>query len=322
MKILITSIGSNTSISIIKALRMQNMLDLVIYGTDFNSSAYCAGSLLVDFFIQLPNSKDESEYETKLISLIRNEQIDLLIPIHDTEILLISKLKFKYPNLLNWCVNDESIINLCNNKKLSNDYSITNGIKTPENYELKFIDKSTFRDNEVIAKPFNGVSSFGIHILNNYDDFQQILNKIDPSIYIFQKKVYGVEYTVDCYSNNDGCFYGGLVRERIETKSGIAVKSKVVEFPQLLNICKIFLNKINYKGASNLQFIVNENDIFFIEINPRFSGAGILSYKAGFNSPLLTILESLNQKLPDFETLQIKYNLIMNRYWEETYSYE
>ena len=322
MKILITSIGSNTSISIIKALRMQNIFDLVIYGTDLNSSAFCAGSSLVDFFVQLPNAKHEFEYETKLITLIKNCQIDLLIPIHDSEILLVSKLKFKYPNLLKWCVNDESIINICNNKKIANEFSLKNGINTPENYELEFIDQNTFKDNKIVAKPFNGVSSVGIYFLSNYEEYQQLLKKIDPTTYIFQKKVHGIEYTVDCYNNNNGFFYGGVVRERIETKSGIAVKSKVIEFPQLLNICKIFLNAIKYKGASNLQFIVNKNEIFFIEINPRFSGAGILSYKAGFNSPLLTIMDSLDQKLPTFETLSIKYNLIMNRYWEESYMYE
>ncbi len=322
MNILITSVGSNTSISVIKALRSQNELDLVIYGTDLNVAAYCAGASIVDFFFQLPSSNLEIEYESQLISLINFYKIEFIIPIHDNEIILVSKLKSKYPNLLNWCVNNEHIINLCNNKFFTNEFAEKNNIITPQIFNYNAISNETFNSNEIIAKPHNGVSGKGIFDLKNFLDFQHISNNIDVSNYLFQKKIYGTEYTVDCFSKNNGIFYGGVVRERIETKSGIAVKSKVVKFPELLNICKHFLDNIKYKGASNLQFIVNQNDIYFIEINPRFSGAGILSYKAGFISPILTIMEILKLQLPLFETLQINFGLIMNRYWEETYSYE
>jgi carbamoyl-phosphate synthase large subunit len=322
MNVLITSLGSNTSIAIIKALKMQNVIDIILIGTDTNSIELCAGSKFVDYFFQIPSSKLEHEYETMMISIIKKFTIDVVIPVHDSEIYLISKLKIKYPTLTNWSVNEPDIINLCNNKVIANLYANEAGLTPPESISIDSLNDHSFLNYNIVAKPINGVSSNGIYILASMNDFNLIKNNLDLSNYLFQQKIIGEEYTVDCYSTLKGKFYGGVVRHRIETKSGIAVKSKVIKNDTLINFCELFLNKLRYVGASNLQFIINKSGMYFIEINPRFSGAGILSYKSGFNSPLFTLLEYSNIDLVSFDDLNIEFGLIMTRYWEECFANE
>lgn len=318
MNVLITSIGSNTSISVIKALKNQNQIDVKIIGTDLNDFNLCAGAKMVDKFIKTPNVNNFQEYQDSLITTIQDYNINCVIPIHDLEVEAISKIKNNQANLTYWAVNDFDTIQLCNNKMKANTFASKIGLNVPNFFSFKDIRNITAP--KIIAKPIQGVSSRGIFFIENSN--WEIIGNIDLSQYLFQEVVEGIEYTIDCFSNKHGVFVGGVVRERIETKSGMSVKGKIVKFDLLISAASEFLNKLKYKGASNLQFIVSNNIAYFIEINPRFSGSGILSYVGGFNSPLYTILEALNISLPTIDEINIQYGLCMSRYWEEVFSNE
>ncbi|MFL9482446.1 ATP-grasp domain-containing protein [Chitinophagaceae bacterium LWZ2-11] len=309
MNILITSIGSNTAISVVKAIRGLPQ-PIKIIGTDTNTISECAGAHFVDLFYQISYASDKELFEKEIITIIKKESIDCVIPIHDKEIEIISIMSEKWPSLTFWAVNNENVIKICNNKRVANNLFLNNGINVPNVYDLmEEIDSFP-----VIIKPIAGVSSKGIKIIKNKEELTPIDKTQDLLI---QQYITGTEYTVDCFSNYDGVFYGGLARERLETKEGMSTKGVTRKIDSLIEYSKKIHEILNYKGASNIQFIISENKVYFIEINPRFSGAGILSYKANFNSPYFTILQALKKELPTFSDLHIKYDLKMVRYWEE-----
>ncbi|MCF8410855.1 MAG: ATP-grasp domain-containing protein, partial [Crocinitomicaceae bacterium] len=85
-------------------------------------------------------------------------------------------------------------------------------------------------------------------------------------------------------------------------------------------LCMEIISKLNYKGVANIQFIENENDIYFIELNPRFAGGGILTYLNGFNIPAITIKELvLNDAFDIKRDFNPKIGTKMVRYFEETF---
>ena len=100
----------------------------------------------------------------------------------------------------------------------------------------------------------------------------------------------------------------------------MSTKGKTVKYALLENICAKIHQLLHYKGASNIQFIVENGVPYFIEINPRFSGAGVLSYYSNFNSPLFTVLESVQSPLfNDIKKIPIKQGVFMTRYWSENF---
>ena len=106
----------------------------------------------------------------------------------------------------------------------------------------------------------------------------------------------------------------------IETKEGISTKGVTVDFPLLEEIAAKIHKGLQYKGASNIQFIVENGIPYFIEMNPRFSGAGILSYHAGLNSPLFTAYESVQSPLfNEAKNTEVKKGVFMTRYWNENF---
>lgn len=313
MRILITSIGSNTSIGVVKGLRLKFGTSVFIVGTDLYERSDSAGSYFVDRFYKIAPVSNLSQYETDFKRVIEVENIDVVIPIHDSEIMAVAYFAQQTPSHPFWAVNSPEVVAKCNDKLISNHLAEKVGLKVPK-YWKEITDVSHF---PVIAKRINGVSSRGVFVANTRSQLEQLGND-GLEGYMFQEFVTdATEYTVDCYSNYKGIFLGGVARKRIETKEGISTKG-VTEFrPDLLEACERFLNHIAYKGASNLQFMVNAHGLNFIEINPRFSGGGILSYKAGFNSPVFTVMEATNSM--DKLDCDIRYGLKMTRYWEEVF---
>lgn len=304
-KILIGSIGSNTSIGVAKALKDSG---LELFGMDINFKNECPGAIFVDTFFQVPLANSEN-FEEILVKLITDHQIDCVIPIHDIEIQVISKLAIKFPKLTNWAVNTPEIIEKCNNKREINNF-LKDDVLVPKMYDtvadIKF---------PVIMKPVFGVSSIGIEIFNAANP------KIESNDFtknLIQDFIKGKEFTVDCYGSYflENIFLYS-VRERIETKSGISTKSKIIEHKKIGQLCEIIYKKLNFKGVANIQFMENENGIYFIEINPRFAGSGILTYLSGFNFPLFTV-EELVKNVCDFETSTLQIGNKMNRYLAET----
>jgi carbamoyl-phosphate synthase large subunit len=310
INVVVTSMGSNTAIGVVKALRYNKNISINIIGTDTFPKHLSAGSSLVDFFYQVPLANDDN-YEAQLLNIIKTHEVDCVIPIHDYEVKKIADIAAIFPAATFWAVNNSSTIALCNNKKEVNNLLSAHQIDVPEMYGS--IQEILY---PAIYKPLDGVSSKGIKMIYSAADAQ--LFNLDKGF--LQKMVKGIEYTVDCYSSYKDDYFNCCVRERIETKEGMSTKGKTVKYALLENICAKIHQLLHYKGASNIQFIVENGVPYFIEINPRFSGAGVLSYYSNFNSPLFTVLESVQSPLfNDIKKIPIKQGVFMTRYWSENF---
>ncbi|MBK6634937.1 MAG: ATP-grasp domain-containing protein [Chitinophagaceae bacterium] len=309
INVLVTSLGSNTAIGVIKALRYQK--DIAVTGTDSFPAHLSAGSTFADHFYQVPLAVD-NDYEDQLLRIITERQVQCVIPIHDAEVMKIAEIAVKFPALTFWAVNAPRIITMCNNKRTVNQFLAGHGITVPEMFE-----KADNMLYPAIYKPDEGVSSKGIQVITNA---QAGKTGFDLGSGFLQKMITGVEYTVDCYSAYHEEYFNCCVRKRIETKEGISTKGETVEYPLLAQISAKIHRLLQYKGASNIQFIVEDGVPYFIEINPRFSGAGILSYYAGLNSPLFTVLEAVQSPLfHELKNIPIKKGIFMTRYWNENF---
>lgn len=304
-----TSVGSNTAIGVIKALRGQ--ADISITGTDTFPEHLSAGSSLVDHFYQVPLALSD-DYESRLISIVKDRRIQCVIPIHDVEIVKVAELAGKYPKLCFWAVNSPSVVAMCNNKQAINSLLASHKISVPKMYNS--VEEIVF---PAIYKPNEGVSSRGIRVISSAHD---LISAHELERGFLQRLIKGDEYTVDCYSSYGTGDFRCCVRQRIETKEGISTKGATTSFPQLEEIASDIHHILAYKGASNIQFIVENNIPYFIEINPRFSGGGILSYYAGLNSPLFTALESIHSPLlVELINQPIRKGIYMTRYWNENF---
>ncbi len=305
--VLITSVGSAGAQCVIKTLRKQKQYPVKIFGCD--SDEYNAGKFLVDTFHKVPHAS-AVDFLSTLQGICKLENINLLIPIMDQEILAVAEHAKDFQPY-HPIISPLKTVVLCLDK-----YACQQRVEKIPNIRCPQLF-SSLQDATlpVIIKPRKGTGSKGMRVIRKKNSTQE---KIDPGC-IIQEFIDGMEYSVDAYVSANRNFIACIPRRRIEVKNGLAVKTLIVEHPILIESSTTILRALGIIGPANLQFIQDkQGTIYFLEINPRFGGAYIASVEAGLKSPLYL----LNELRGD----PIKYKgyrraMVMLRYWEEIYTH-
>jgi carbamoyl-phosphate synthase large subunit len=315
MRILITSIGSTTSIGVIKFVKALNR-NIEIIGTDINPGNRIAGSSLVDSFFKVPLNTDP-DYINEMIRIVKEKSVKIFIPIHDHEIEILSKETERFKNLdCKIIVSSFSTIKSVNNKYSFGKRLQDSNILTPATYRIEDWGKTGFQDSGFwILKPLRGVSSRGI-FKGSIEEIRTLIEKNETfkSTYVIQKFIAGKEYTVDVFVKNKEA-YCIIPRIRDEIREGICYKSYTVANEKFAEPVNNIIRLYDFYGPINIQFIESvDNKLYCIECNPRFGGSSVTSLYAGVN--LFQFI------IDDFEKKPLSFcnnykNIYMTRYWEE-----
>lgn len=253
-------------------------------------------------------------YCTKLIEICLANEIKLIIPTIDTELIpLAENYELFERNGIHSVVSSLEMVRICRNK--ISLFHFFDSIDFPRTKEIDFSNP----EFPVFAKPVDGSSSIGIKIVTDksqlpvspYDDKKMVyLNYLNPREH--------TEFTVDLYFGRDNCLKCAVPRERIEVRSGEVSKSVTRKGLLYNEICSVFSYGKGLIGCITLQLFQNNHsgELIGIEINPRFGGGYPLSYLAGANYPEYLIREYiLNEGIPFFDNWTD--NLLMLRYDDE-----
>ncbi len=166
-------------------------------------------------------------------------------------------------------------INITENRILFNEFLSNLDIPHPKNYNRENIKfPAVFRPSYVIG-------GFGIQIAKNNTEAKRILKRaseISTDILI-DEYIHGLECEADIISDGKNIIITGFI-EHIE-KSGVHSGDSIGLYPSInitelqknkmteyaLKICK----KLKIKGLINIQYVINGDNIYVIEANPRAS---------------------------------------------------
>ncbi len=296
MKILFTSVGRR--VELIQAFRKaadELQIDLKIFGADIANDApamyFCDEQKIVC------RIKD-SNYIPQLLLICANEKIDCLIPLIDTDLLVLAENKQCFEAIgTKVLISAVDKVKLCRDKNYTADYFVSLGLKSPlpANSVEKFVQ--IMERGEVsfpaFIKPKDGSSSINAYRVDTIDDLKLYADKIED--YIIQPYISGREYTVDIFCDYEGNPVYITPRERLSVRSGEVLKTRITQDETI--IAEIIKLIADYKpcGQIAVQLIKEEKtgDNYYIEINPRFGGGAPLSIKAGANSAK-AVLRMLN----------------------------
>lgn len=219
-----------------------------------------------------------------LEEVIDKNKINIVIPFLDQATVVAAMLKEKRTDIF-IASSDLFWSKLFFDKIKVNEWCLSNDVNIPTNNTLDF---------PLIAKPRNGSSSKGLVIIENHD---QLLN-INTEENLVQKFIKGKEFTVDCFISQKGKILSITPRERIEVQGGESIKSLTIKSTSLINFTKQILLKTQLVGPITVQLIVDQEteEIFFMELNPRFGGGVVTSIGAGANIPKYLLNDYLGKK--------------------------
>jgi carbamoyl-phosphate synthase large subunit len=309
MNILLTSVGRR--VELLKAFR-QSMYRSNIPGriitADLKRNAPAA--FLADTAELVPRI-DDPRYVERLLDLCDRHQIDLLIPLIDTELQLLSLHHQQFRDRgVKVLISSPATNQICFGKKSTSVFFERIGVKTPKVYKLTEV---TDRDFPLIVKPNTGSSSVGVYCVKNQLELDFFTNYVEDPI--IQSLIIGEEYTIDVLVDFHGKVMSIVPRLRIETRAGEISKGMTVKNPALIAAAKQVVEVLpGAIGCITVQcFLQPDGEIIFIEINPRFGGGYPLSYRAGADFPSW-ILQLAIGKNPQVAIDDWEDGLVMLRY--------
>ncbi len=307
--ILITSVGRRVEL----VQSFQYDLKLIfpgakVFSTDMQPklSPACQTS---DGYWQVPRVSDV-QYMDLLLDLCLKNDIGMVIPTIDTELLLLATNQNKFADHgIYIVISSKEFIASCRDKRKTSDLFGDIGVHVP-----KILVKSDL-SFPCFVKPYDGSCSVGAAALFSKD---QLTSRIlDDEKMMFMELIDDshVEYTIDAYYSKDSTLKCLVPRERIEVRGGEVSKGvtrKHEVYDYLLPACKKIKGA---RGCLTIQVFANlaQDSFYGLEINPRFGGGYPLTYSSGAHYSAWLIKEYLLKEEIDFYD-QWEPDLLMLRY--------
>jgi carbamoyl-phosphate synthase large subunit len=284
-----------------------------IVATDMNKAA--AALHVSDSYEEVPPVVD-SGYISRLMDICLKYDIRLVIPLIDTELLLLAIHKREFQKMgATFLVSSIRANEICSDKRKTYAFFKKIGIETPEIFNYADMLKAGPSAYPVLLKPKNGSASIGVTKIRDKRELAFFKARIRNSI--IQEFVTGEEYTLDILADLHGKVRSVVPRLRIETRAGEVSKGMTVKNQAIIALGKKVVESLpGAFGCITVQcFLTSNGNVKFIEINPRFGGGFPLAYKAGANFPRW-IIEMLLGKNSDISIDGWQDGLVMLRYDE------
>jgi len=283
MNILITS--ASRKVGLIKAFQhalSQNKGGKVI-AVDVNSLS--PALYFADDYYLVPRSNNP-EFMKTMLDMCEDLNIKLLIPTRDEELPFFAENKDKFSEIgTHVMVSDTETIEICQNKELFTDFCQKNNFKIPKTY--KNIDDFSKLEYPLFVKPKQGKGGVQTFRVNSEEELKLIINLV--SEIIIQEFIDAPEYTVDLFADFSGNVISAVPRERINVLGGESLVTKTFKNHVIIEEAIRLAENLKLVGHNTIQCFFDNNEVKFIEVNPRFGGAASISFAAGAHSPSFLI---------------------------------
>lgn len=224
----------------------------------------------------------EPNYINSIIKICKNENVALVVPTIDTDLLLLSERKAEIESITEAkvLISDYDVVSICRDKVKTQRFLEDNGFKVPRLYSEEELEQDL--KYPLFIKPRSGSSSIDTHKVHNKQELDAYLAIVkDPLVQDFME---GEEYTVDVFLDFNSNVVTIVPRLRVATRSGEIAKGKIVKDREIIDDVQRLMNVLKPIGHITVQLMKTKKGIEYIEINPRFGGGAPMSIRSGADS--------------------------------------
>lgn len=280
INVLVFPCGSEIGLEIYAALRYAK--DIRLHGA---SSVEDHGEFVYRRYRRIGADTRTGDLVAELNVLIREWNIDLVVPAHDSVIPLLAAQRGRL--LAAAAVPDAATALLCRDKRATYARLRPLGIVPDDAGPVG-------GSYPVFAKPAIGQGSRGAERVDGALRHRQLLDGNEP--YLFSEYLPGEEYTVDCVSAGDGRLLHAAPRRRVRTRNGISVRTEPVDAPALVEMAAAIAGQLRLRGAWFFQVRRDVHGVpKLLEVAPRIAGSMALSRMRGVNFALLHVYAHLDR---------------------------
>lgn len=315
---LVTCVGCSPSASIIKSLKKSDKYNYTLIGID--TQEITVGNFICDIYKKSPYVSDTNNYWEFIEKLIIDYNIKYIFVTHHYEVEIWSLKKFELEKKFDIKIlhNDFEFVNTMNSKINTYNFCLKNNINVPQSYSYDDICNNNIK-YPIIIKDDVGAGSTNVMVFENKEDFMKYTITKNIEKMFIQQFIKGDEYTVDCLSNENEEVLCIIPKKRLVIKGGAAFLSQIENNKEIVKFVTNLMIKSKNKYSVNVQIIVEDvtNDIYLVEVNPKWATSFPLSVEAGLNLPEILIELQKEPGIYDNKQLVFRDKLIMLRHFTE-----
>ena len=238
-----------------------------------------------DGFFILPKPVDnELDYVNALIDVCEKNEINVVVPVIDPEIYILSGYKDLFEEKrIQVVVSDRRVLDICFDKLKMNTFLKSIGMPYPMTFSSLREFYSALGNNlisfPVVLKPILGSGSVETYIV----DTEAKMNSLFHQGLIIQEKIDGVEYGVDLFNSLNGEPLRCVIKRKISMRSGETDKCISVHDSIIQNDLLLIAKRLRHIGNLDCDVIVSNGATIVIDMNPRFGGGYPATHSIGVN---------------------------------------
>jgi len=279
--VLILSAGRRVElIKCFKKARERLGIDSTIIAVDISDTA--PAIYFADKYYLIPRIGDP-KYIDSLINVCNSENIALIIPTIDTELLALMENRAEIENKTNAKIllSRDEVITICRNKNNTIQFFEKYGFGVPRQITQLDLEKQNY-SFPLFIKPRDGSSSINTFKVNCKEELEFFNKYVNNPI--IQEFILGKEYSIDVFCDFESNPITIVPRLRMATRSGEISKGMIDKDREIIDEVKRLVDIMKPIGHITVQCMKTQKGIKYIEINPRFGGGAPMSIDAGADS--------------------------------------
>jgi hypothetical protein len=252
----------------------------------------------------------------RFIELLVIENYDVILGIGANSVEFLSRHRETISNHAALILPPKLSLDIALNKTKSLQVAEDLGIRVPKSViieELPAVEKhKNWLNNPFIIKSSSELrKDFDTLYFDNYDHFCDLevkLKSLDSGALI-QERIFG-QGEAFCGIYNNGNLVNHTMHRRLRENpisGGPSTKAEIIFEPDLFNEGTKLLENLNWHGVGMVEFKRDiNNNLFLMEINPKFWGSLDLSIESGVNFPLLAVNLALGKDVTSLKMVAKK----------------
>lgn len=280
-RVLVYPCGTEIGLEIYKAVH--NSIHFELIG---GSSSYDHGRFVYEKHLDnLPFITDKSEITEIILfnNIVKENNIDYIYPAMDGVLYKFAEFKKYFDCEI--IAPDFETAKIIRSKKYT--YQLFK-----DDIEVPLLYSNTDEDIKypLFMKPDIGQGSQGANKIHNKLELEYFLQKYNNKEMLLLEYLPGEEYTIDCFTNNQGKLIYAAGRGRRRIKNGISVNAVKKVDDEFLQIAQLINSKLHQRGGWFFQLKKNNEEKYsLLEISSRIAGTSAFTRNMGINLSLMTL---------------------------------
>lgn len=274
---------------------------------------------LADEFHEVPRC-DSPEFIDQVLDLCKRREVDLLIPLIDTELAVyaVSRGQFAREGIL-IPVGGPETIRRCNDKLAFQQLMAEVGVVTPPTAPSGS-DVTVEWESGAVVKPRFGSSSVGMRICPAGTTLTSAAIADDDLV--VQRRIEGTEHSVDVFVDQRGQVRSAFTRLQLHMRGGEAQQGQAIVNRELAELATRAVEALpDPFGVMDVDMMVDgaTGVPHVLEVNGRFPGGYPLSHMAGAPG-IGWLLDLASGNEPNYDAVQPTRPVRMSRFHQAVYS--